>query len=103
YCKIERLQADMKQYREWVEPQLERLGRVTADPPYNAEPPSAAPSDTARLNWWFMNVIHVGDDDDDDESGIEIDYESRLCRTPDEFRKLVDAMMGAASTASTCA
>jgi hypothetical protein len=50
--------------------------------------------DAARLNWWFMNVLYVGGDEDDDESGSEIEYEARLCRTPDEFRKLVDAEMG---------
>lgn len=35
--------AEIEQYREWVEPQLERLGRVTADEPYSGHEPSPAP------------------------------------------------------------
>lgn len=43
--EVERLQQDMKQYREWVEPQLELLGRVTADEPYRSgHEPRARPS-----------------------------------------------------------
>jgi hypothetical protein len=58
-----------------------------------AQPP--VPDDTTRLNWWFMNVLH---DSDDDESGSDIEYEARLCRTPDEFRKLIDAERGTVPT-----
>jgi hypothetical protein len=63
--------------------------------PRAVQPPG---DDTSRLNWWFTNVLHVGGDEDDDESGSEIEYEARLCRTPDEFRKMIDAAMGAVLT-----
>lgn len=59
------------------------------------QPPA---DDAARLNWWFMNVLHVGGDEDDDEAGSEIEYEARLCRTPNEFRAMIDAAMGSAPT-----
>jgi hypothetical protein len=49
-----------------------------------------AAEDAARLAWWFMNALH----DSDDEASDELDYEARLCRTPDEFRRLIDANMG---------
>lgn len=63
----------------------------------SAQPPA---DDSARLNWWFMNVLHVGGDEDDDEAGSDIEYEARLCRTPDEFRAMIDAAMGRTPTKS---
>ena len=63
--------------------------------PQRPHEPGEPHPDTARLNWWFMNVISA---DGDVESGGEINYEGSLRRTPNEFRSLIDSHMGNPST-----
>lgn len=50
-------------------------------------------ADTARLNWWFVNVV-LQTDSESGETQSEFEYEAAMCETPDDFRKFIDMQMG---------
>lgn len=55
--------------------------------------PTKEQSDTARLNWYFMNVI-LETEEEDGMAQCELQAEAEGCGTPDEFRRFIDKQMG---------
>lgn len=55
--------AEIEQYREWVEPQLERLGRVTADEPYSGHEPRVLPEPPSSLDDILEWIRSMSDDE----------------------------------------